>query len=329
MKYLFKNFSGCEDIFYNLYDEMTKKYDCISVIEGDDSEKIILSLKNQKIKMIWSSHFNMHKLHKKIRPEVHPISWAFKKLNPILSFVGIHDLFNFRDIRYMNFENIIFLVPGEPWANWLQLKLPNHKVHSVGHPKFLNKRDVKYESIFFFSGVNFLTYGKMYQDVGKTKDKILEGRKDRLTNFLIQFKELIKNNIPIKLPDTHSSYLLIPILKEMYPSINILDPNLKSFDLLLQSKNCITNNNSSITIEGAIAGCNVINYINSRGRDRDKLWKKLWRFFPKSITSRIASLQTSEKVSKLLNKKDHKPLNEYKFNVNKAIKIVTQDNDDI
>ena len=294
MLYLFKNRFFCTDIFKHLYGKMTSLgYDTTRVIDEDhvDSRSLIDQYEGRDITLITSDHLNDN------------MDWYGQKaysirdceniLKPKKKIFGIHDIgISIVDDVVDGYEVII---PDESWA-CLFKRFNNIKLHPLGHPKFIKHRSsTKYPAVFFVSSV--YVYAKAEPKA-----------------FLKAFPLIFENKIPFKFPKYILSDGLIDIVKN--EGIQIIDPNIETFDILLQTDVAISNANSSVGVEAAIAGCKSINIG--------------WNYSPPSIFSKYDIISVNETNIGGLNQ-SHLELvggatshSNMIFDIDKCIEIITR-----
>lgn len=237
MKYLFKNRFNCTDVDVNIHNEMVKRgYDCIRIIDEDDSnyETIYDNLKNQNVVLVTSDHLDGEMWHVTNKPS-YSINYTVDYLKPQRKFFGMHDLGIHCVGDKVDEWNI--LLPHETWREMFSGF--NCKVNTIGYPKFYNKVvDIKYDVVFFVSSV----YIYLERDVGC---------------FYTDFKPLFDLKIPFKFPKFPGIEKLTNFVESF--GIEVIDPDLESFNLLFNCNTAIVNASSSLAIEASIAGCNSIN----------------------------------------------------------------------
>lgn len=292
MIYVFKNRFYCTDIFKHLYDEMKKRgYDVTRITDEnyDDSRKYVDALKGEKTVLITADHVkdDMDYYGKK----AYSVDQCIQILKPETVFFGMHDLgIATVDDDVTGFE---ILMPDDSWAELFEKK-NCRKLHSVGHPKHFGMRqDVAYETVFFVSSV--YVYAKIPME--KFKDA---------------FPLMFEHKIPFKFPKFILSNELIDYVRSS--GIEVIDPEVESFDLLLQTRTAISNANSSIAVEAAMAGCKSINIG--------------WDFAPRSIYEKYPITSVNDHgglKEEHLHDKSHIPsaMESTKFKTNLAIDIIT------
>ena len=295
MTYLFKNRFFCTDIFKNLCKEMKNRgYEVLEIIDEDhkDSRRYIDELKGKDITIITSDHLkdDMEYYNQK----AYSINQCNDILKPKKKFFGMHDLgIATVDDDVTGYE---VFIPDESWSILFNNK--NQKaLHAVGHPKFnSDRKKKKYDIVFFVSSVYVYA------------DKPIE-------RFKEAFKLIFEHKIPFKFP----KYCLSNKLMQYVASegIELIDPEIESFDILLKTDIAISNANSSIAIEAAMAGCKSINMG--------------WDYKPKSIYEKYNIVSVNEpeinglnsshfSKDKIINKAHY----DMKFDIDKAIKIITE-----
>jgi hypothetical protein len=285
--YLFLESISCYDTFNHLFEEMVnRKFNCIKLI-GDKTEnikEIIDSLVGKKIVVITTTHLN-----NKLKDE-YSIENIIKLLNPIKKYWALHDV----GCKYIKdpISNWSMLLPGKEWEI-LTKPYSNVDCDVVGYQKFYNiSFEKKYNKIFFPSLIYIYNNRPIY-------------------NWINNYKFIIENNYPIKFPDYPGSFEFIEKLQKEKVSLNLLDTKLNSFNLMAACNTVITNTNSSVGIEAAILGCNSINigkkYIPTKIYDKFK----------------VKIISEASEVDKIIFEDKLSPLNEYMFNIDKAIKIIT------
>lgn len=283
--FLFKERFSCCDVFNNLYLELKNNgFNCVKIIDEkiNNVNEIINSLIGKKIVLITADHT------KSKYNNNYSISEIVNILNPIKKYYGLHDL----GIHSINEEidGWHVLLPHNCWSELLHTYNVNYSV--VGYYKFINNNFIKkFDKIFFPSSI----YVYVERD---PKD------------FLNYFKYIVDENIPIKFPDYSGSIKLIDKIKNAGTQLNIINTQENTFDLICASNTVITNANSSIAVEAAIAGCNSINI----GVE----------YLPKNIFNNfnIKNISSSNDINNVIETCQN-PMNEYIFNMQKCINIIT------
>ena len=222
---------------------------------------------------------------------------------PIIYQGILHDykkkIFGIHDIGISIVDDVVdgyeVIIPDESWA-CLFKRFNNIKLHPLGHPKFIKHRSsTKYPAVFFVSSV--YVYAKAEPKA-----------------FLKAFPLIFENKIPFKFPKYILSDGLIDIVKN--EGIQIIDPNIETFDILLQTDVAISNANSSVGVEAAIAGCKSINIG--------------WNYSPPSIFSKYDIISVNETNIGGLNQ-SHLELvggatshSNMIFDIDKCIEIITR-----
>ena len=233
MIYLFKNRFACTDVFRFLWEEMVARgHTCVRVIDEElsDPMELVNALRGQRITLITSDHLSDDmKPYGKIG---YSVDDCVRILKPVRKFFGMHDLgVSTVDDKVDGYT--VFL-PGE---NWRPL-FSGHEAYAVGHGKFSHlEREWSHGPIFFVSSVY------VYHSDPKA--------------FLDAFGFLIKLGVPFKFP----KYPLgAPLAQAVLAAGGkVMDADLESFDLLMGCHTAISNANSSIAVEAAMAGCHSIN----------------------------------------------------------------------
>lgn len=234
--YLFKNRFFCTDVFRRVFEEMVRRgYECIQVVDEDHPDPIgaIDSLKGKDVVLVTSDHLDDDMGHYNKR--CYTVRDCLDILRPERSFFAMHDL----GVSTIDdtLEGFHVLLPGTEWV-------PLYKDHDgpltiVGHPKFwTSSRSERYEAVFFVSSVYVYAERPLHE-------------------FREAFAPLFEWAIPFKFPKYSLSLPLIEYVREQ--GVGVLDPGIESFDLLMQTRTAISNANSSIAVEAAMAGCNSIN----------------------------------------------------------------------
>jgi hypothetical protein len=293
MTYLFKNRFFCTDIFKHLANALKEAGLNVVVVTDenhDDARPLVDALAGKEITLITSDHLDDNMDFYGTRG--YSVRECIQLLKPKRLIFGIHDLgIKTVDDDVSGFE--IFL-PHESWKNLFNNKT-DKQIHITGHGKFIDtQRDEKYDSIFFVSSV--------YVYANRDEE-----------SFLNAFPIIFKNKIPFKFPKYKLSQKLIDIVKSR--NIEVIDPNIESFDLLKKTRLAISNANSSIAIEAAMVGCGSINLG--------------WDYEPKAIYEKFNILSVNEPEVNGF-RQDHLSLpcrnnihEEYLFNITKAMKIIT------
>jgi hypothetical protein len=293
--YLFKNRFFCTDIFKHLHDRMTLLgYQTARVIDEDhvDSRNLIDRLKGLDITLITSDHLNDNM--EWYGQKAYSIRDCERILEPKRKVFGIHDI----GISTIDddVDGYIVIVPDASWSE-LFYKFKNISLHPLGHPKFLGLRSsIRYPVVFFVSSV--YVYAR-----AQPRD------------FLEAFPLIFKHKIPFKFPKYVLSKGLVDIVKN--EGIEIIDSNLETFDVLLETGVAISNANSSVGVEAAIAGCKSINIG--------------WDYKPTSIYSRFNILSVNEPNIGGFNSAHLEPNDGFDdhtdliFDIDKCIEIITKD----
>lgn len=270
-------------------------YDTIEIIDEDyeDSRPMIDALKGRDVVLITSDHLNDNM--KYYGKEGYSIKESCDLLRPKKKYFGMHDLgISTVDDDVTGYH---ILAPDDAYQ-----MLFNGKKHigfdCVGHPKFVADRTViKYDAVFFVSSV--YVYAKAPID-----------------SFYNAFKLLFDRKVSFKFPKYSLSTDLIHYARSK--DIDIINPDIESFEILQQTKTAISNANSSIAIEASMAGCKSINLG--------------WDYKPSMIYDKYNVISVNEPSINGL-KEEHlsivdlkrSQMSDMKFNMDKAIKIITSD----
>lgn len=294
MLYLFKNRFFCTDIFKHLYNKMTHLgFKTARVIdeEHSDSRGLIDNFRGLDITLITSDHLNDDMDY--YSQKAYSIRECERILKPKKKIFGIHDI----GISTVDddVDGYMVIIPDESWAV-LFSKFKNISLHPLGHPKFIKTRNIiKYPVVFFVSSV--------YVYANSPPEE-----------FFNAFPLIIKNNIPFKFPKYILSNGLIDIVRK--EGIHIIDSDLETFDVLLETNVAISNANSSVSVEAAIAGCRSINIG--------------WDYKPSSIFSKYDIISVNETNIGGLNMSHLEPTKCFNihsdliFNIDKCIELITK-----
>jgi len=295
MIYLFACRNSSEDIFKGIYHEMVKRgYDCIRIINDESivAQESIDKLRDKPVVLITSDHLNL-------RDNGYTILEIINILNPVRRFYASHDLttpYLIEDEKnYLYKMNFEIFVHGDLWRNIFE---PTKcQIYQVGYPRWINNQStIEYQCVFFMSSI-YIYVERSIQDIYNS------------------FQYIFDNNIPIKLPKCLNSLKFINHINSLSP--NILDLDLDTFKILLKTNTVITNASSSIIIEAAIAGCNVI-HIGTL------LNKEYFNEFDNRVYHTKSEPACGFDTSKI-NIMRIAPMEKYKCDVEKLISIITKE----
>lgn len=166
---------------------------------------------------------------------------------------------------------------------------------TIGYPRFIDcHRDVIYDEVFFISSVY------IYDDYG-------------FDFFKSAFEYL--SPMPIKFPNYPGGKKAMGYAESI--GFKILDKTLDTFELLKKTKIAISNANSSVAIEAAIAGCISVNIGWPYNKDVDNL------NIISTHNENISGLYSKE----LIEGKEGKIYDEYMFNQEIFLDIIGKDYD--
>lgn len=214
-------------------------------------------------------------------------NYAIKVLSPAKKFYAMHDLGIHRVDDNMS-AGWHVLLPHMMWKAMYD-KFDLDGIDIIGHGKFWqDQQEIEYETVFFAS----LLYVYLQR---------------KPESFYNDFKNIIDKNIPIKFPKVDGLEKLTNFLKKK--GVKLIDHNLESFDVLLKCNTAIANSASSICVEAAMLGCNAINLGAGYG----------------PLYSGLGILSTSPKNfnKNMLKPRRKNQMNEFKFDLEKTINIVT------
>lgn len=232
MIYLFKQIYNSEDVFRHLYVEMVYRgYECYHINDDlhPDPRSFFDKLKGEKITLITADHMDLQ-LNKKC----YKTKELIRVLKPVKSVFTMHDLAIHAVTDDLSQFDVI-LLPHDNWKGIFKHK----NVKISGYPRFVHAyRTTKYKAIFFVSSVYVL--------LERCADEVLQN-----------FRFFIENNIAFKFPKFKGIEKLEAIISNNGGII--INNQIESFKLLLETDIAFSNASSSICIEASIAGCHSIN----------------------------------------------------------------------
>ena len=284
MIYLFKNRLSCTGVYRGLFREMLRRgYECVRVIDEDlaDPKAPIDALRGKDVTLINSDHVA------DADENGYSVRDCMEILKPKKSFYGMHDLGI--SIVDDDLDGFRILLPGEIWR---PLFSRHPDAHVVGHGKFLSAERVEqHPAIFFVSSVYVYT-----------KD---------VPAFMKAFSFLVDLGVPFKFPKYKLSGPLIKAILEAGGVV--LDPEVESFELLMRCRTAISNANSSIAVEAAMAGCRSVNFG--------------WGFYPEEVYGGFKIHSVNDPGSSFTLDQDLVKPNqvgkEFVFDMDKCISLVT------
>lgn len=232
MIYLFKQIYNSEDVFRHLYAEMVYRgYECYHFNDDqhDNPIQYLDQFKGKKFTLITADHMNLA-----LNSNCITTREFIKQYKPTRSIFTMHDLAIHAVTDDLSQFDLVLI----PHSNWSHL-FKHNNIKIVGYPRFIHAHKTsKFKSIFFVSSVYVL--------INRAESEILNS-----------FGFFIDNNVAFKFPKFSNIQRLENIISSN--GGQVINHNIESFKLLLQTDIAFSNASSSISIEASIAGCHSIN----------------------------------------------------------------------
>jgi hypothetical protein len=197
--------------------------------QHEDPKKYLERYKGTKFTLVTADHMNLA-----YNDNSYTTKDFIKIIKPVKSIFTMHDLAIHAVTDDLSPFDIILL----PHSNWSHL-FKHKRVEIVGYPRFIHAyKTNRYKSIFFVSSVYIL--------IKRAESEIINN-----------FKFFLDNDVHFKFPKFQN----IQILEDMITRNggHVIDHNIESFQLLLQTDIAFSNASSSMCVEASIAGCHSIN----------------------------------------------------------------------
>lgn len=232
MIYLFKQIYNSEDVFRYLFAEMVYRgYDCYHINDDQhpNPKAYFEQFKGKKVTLITADHMNLQ-----LNQKCYTTKELIRILKPVKSVFTMHDL----AIHAVTDDLSIFDVVILPHDNWRGI-FKHKNIQTCGYPRFIHAyRTTKYKAIFFVSSVYVL--------LERNTEEVIQG-----------FRFFIENNIAFKFPKFENIGKLENLITDNGGIV--IDNQIESFKLLLDTDIAFSNASSSICVEASIAGCHSIN----------------------------------------------------------------------